>query len=140
MKSIQQIEQEIIEEFNKLPDIDSKYEHLFQLGCDLPQMGPSLKTDETLVKGCQTTLWLFLGKEAGKLHLQVDSDSLVIKGIGALIVRLVEGRQPEDVKNLDLDFIDRLNIWKLASNRNNGLLALLSHLHDQAEQLSNIDY
>lgn len=139
MKSIQQIEQEIIEEFNKYSDIDSKYEYLFQLGFDLPQMDPSLKTHETLVKGCQSTLWFYLEEEAGKLHLQVDSDSLVIKGIGALIVRLVEGRQAEDVKNLDLDFIDRLNIWKLASNRNNGLIAMMSHLHEQAEQFSNAD-
>jgi sulfur transfer protein SufE len=61
---------------------------------------------------------------------------MVIKGIGALLVRLVAGRQPEEIKDLSLDFIDRLNIWKLASDRNNGLMAMMSHLYGQAELLS----
>ena len=116
--------------------IDSKYNYLFRIGYDLPEMDSSLKNEENLVKGCQSQLWFYLNLDNGKLHLQVDSDSMVIKGIGALLVRLVEGRQPEEIKNLNLDFIDQLNIWKLSSNRNNGLLAMMSHLHDQAEKLS----
>ncbi|HAF49079.1 SufE family protein [Vibrio sp.] len=136
MKSIEQTEQEIIEEFEQFPDIDSKYSHLFKLGNDLPEMNPSLKNEDTLVKGCQSKLWFQLSQDDGKLHLHVDSDSMVIKGIGALFVRLVEGRQAEEIGNLSLDFIDRLNVWKLASDRNNGLLAMIDHLHKQAEALS----
>lgn len=136
MKSIKQTEQEIIEEFEQFPDIDSKYSHLFKLGNDLPEMDSSLKNDDTLVDGCQSKLWFQLSQDDGKLHLHVDSDSMVIKGIGALLVRLVEGRRIEEISNLSLDFIDRLNIWKLASERNNGLLAMIDHLHKQAEGLS----
>lgn len=139
MKSIQQIEQEIIEEFAQWPDIDSKFSHLFRIGYDLPEMDPARKNEENLVKGCQSQLWFYLDISSGKLHLQVDSDSLVFRGIGALIARLVEGRQPEEIKELDLDFLDQLSIWKLASNRNNGLLAMMSHIHKQAEQLSTDD-
>jgi len=136
MKSIKQTEQEIIEEFEQFPDIDSKYGHLFKLGNDLPEMDPLLKNEDTLVNGCQSKLWFQLSQDDGKLHLYVDSDSMVIKGIGALLVRLVEGRRIEEISNLSLDFIDRLNIWKLASERNNGLLAMLDHLHKQTEALS----
>jgi cysteine desulfuration protein SufE len=136
MKSIKQTEQEIIKEFEQYPDIESKYSYLFKIGNDLPEMDPSLKNKESLVKGCQSQLWFYLHMDGGKLNLQVDSDSMVIKGIGALLVRLVEGRQPEEIKDLSLDFIDRLNIWKLASDRNNGLMAMMSHLYGQAELLS----
>jgi len=139
MKSIEQAQQEIIEEFKKYPDIDSKYIYLFRIGYDLPEMDPSLKNEENLVKGCQSQLWFYLNMDDGKLSLQVDSDSLVMRGIGALLVRLVEGREPWEIKELDLNFLDQLNIWKLASNRNNGLLAMMSHLHEQAEQLSKSD-
>jgi len=136
MKSIEAVENEIIEEFEQFPDIDSKYGHLFKVGNDLPEMDPSFKNEDTLVKGCQSKLWFHLCQEDGELHLQVDSDSMVIKGIGALFVRLVEGRYPEEIKNLSLGFLDQLNIWKLASNRNNGLLAMIDHLHEQAAELT----
>jgi len=136
MKSIKAVEEEIINEFEQYPDIESKYTYLFRIGYDLPEMDPSLKNNENLVKGCQSQLWFYLNMDDGKLSLQVDSDSMVIKGIGALLVRLVAGRTPEEIKGVNLDFIDQLNIWKLASNRNNGLLSMMSHLHRQAEQLS----
>lgn len=139
MKSIEAVEKEIIEEFEQCPDIDSKFAYLFNVVAELPEMDPSLKNEENLVKGCQSQLWFFLSLDNGKLKLQVDSDSMVFRGIGALIVRLVEGRQPEEIKNLDLDFLDQLSIWKLASNRNNGLVSMMSHLHEQAEQLTKED-
>ncbi len=139
MKSIEAVEKEIIKEFEKFPDIDSKYAFLFKVGDNLPTMDPSLKNEKNFVKDCQSQLWLFLEVDDGKLHLQVDSDSMVMRGIGALLVRLVEGRQLDEVKDLDLDFLDKLNIWKLASNRNNGLMAMMSHLHNQVEKLSRED-
>lgn len=139
MKTIEAVEKEIIEEFEQCPDIDSKFSYLFRIGYDLPEMDPACKNEENLVKGCQSQLWFYLKVNDGKLQLEVDSDSMVFRGIGALIARLVEGRQPEEIKDLDLDFLDRLSIWKLASNRNNGLLAMMSHLHEQAEQLSKDD-
>jgi len=136
MKSIKTVEKEIIKEFEELADVDSKYGYLFKIGNDLPEMDDALKNDKKFVSGCQSDLWFYLSQDEGGLNLQVDSDSMVVKGIGALFVRLVEGRKPEEIMDLSLDFLDELEIWKLASNRNNGLLSMLAYLHDRVEHLS----
>jgi len=95
-------------------------------------MPPALKTNANLVKGCQSKLWFFLREESGRFNLSADSDSMVIKGIAALLVQLVEGRTAEEISLITLDFLDHIQIWKLASARNNGLVAMLDHLHQQA--------
>jgi len=136
MKRIAAIEKEIIAEFQALPDIDAKYSHLFQLGEALPALGPNEKNAQTEVSGCQSTLWFKLRCQDGCLHLDADSDSMVVKGIAALLVRLIEGRQPEEIESLNMDFIDALKIWKLASDRNNGLMAMLDHIKQQARELN----
>ena len=135
MKSIQDIEQEIVEEFKKLPDVDAKYTHLFHLAQEIPEMPLALKNEDNRVRGCQSDLWFHLASNEGKLHLSAESDSLVIKGIASLIIRLVEGRKAEDVEIINLDFIDTLEIWKLASERNNGLMAMLDHIKTRANQM-----
>ena len=129
METIQAIEQEIIATFEALSTVDEKYTLLFQLGDDLPPMAPDLKTDENQVSGCQSKLWFHLHRNGGRFHLQADSDSMVIKGIAALLVRLVEGRTADEILTISMDFIDQIKIWKLASERNNGLLAMLDHIH-----------
>jgi len=136
MKSLKAAEKEIIEEFEKLPDIDAKYAHLFRLGEDLPTMASTLKNDETLVRGCQSTLWFYLDQDDGRCYLQADSDSMVIKGIAALLVRLIHGRGADEIKDISMDFIDTLEIWKLASNRNNGLMAMMEHIRNEARSLA----
>lgn len=133
MNTIEAAEREIIESFEALSTIDEKYALLFRLGEDLPPMDPALKTDQNLVKGCQSTLWFHLHQEAGRFHLHADSDSLVIKGIAALLARLVEGRSAEEIQTITMDFIDQIKVWKLASERNNGLMAMLDHIHRAAE-------
>jgi len=133
LKSIKAVEEEIIREFQELDDIDAKYIHLFQLGAEMPPMDPALKTEQNKVKGCQSKLWFQLSEDKGKLTLYADSDSLVIKAISSLLARIVEGRSPSEIQNINLDFIDDLNIWKLASERNNGLLAMLDHIKAQAK-------
>ena len=129
MKTIQTIESEIIEAFEALETVDEKYAYLFKLADNLPPMDPELKTDENQVKGCQSSLWFHLTQQVGRFHLKADSDSMVIKGISALLVRLVEGRTAEEVLRINMDFIDRIKVWKLASERNNGLMAMLDHIH-----------
>lgn len=128
-------ELEMIEEFNALPDVDAKYMHLFQQGLDLPGLDPALKTEANRVRGCQSDLWFNLEYRDGRLHLAAESDSMVISGIAALLVRLVEGCRPEDLEELNLDFIDQLQIWKLPSQRNNSLVAMLDHLKKEAQAL-----
>lgn len=136
MKSIKELEDEIVREFEEFPDIDSKYAYIFHLGGELPELDPSLKDETHQVKGCQSSLWFHLRTTNNGLRLEADSDSLVIKGIAALFVRLIEGRQVEEIPCLSLDFIDRINVWKLASERNNGLVAMLNHIKAQASQMS----
>jgi cysteine desulfuration protein SufE len=132
MKTLQAIESEIIETFEALDTVDEKYAYLFNLGDNLPPMDLALKTDENQVKGCQSSLWFNLKQEDGCFYLEADSDSMVIKGISALLVRLVEGRTAEEVLQINMDFIDKIQIWKLASERNNGLMAMLDHIHQAA--------
>ena len=132
-------EAEIIAEFKALPDVDAKYMHLFQLGLDLPQLDPALKTEANQVRGCQSDLWFNLYRQDDRLHLAAESDSMVIQGIAALLVRIVEGCRLEDMEGLSLDFIDRLEIWKLPSQRNNSLAAMLEHLKAKARALQEQD-
>ena len=129
LKTIQATESEIIAAFEALDTVDEKYAYLFKLGDDLPPMDPELKTDENQVKGCQSTLWFHLTQQAGRFYLDADSDSMVIKGISALLARLVEGRTAEEVLTINMDFIDKIKVWKLASERNNGLMAMLDHIN-----------
>ena len=132
-------EAEIIAEFEALPDVDAKYMHLFQLGLDLPQLDPAFKNEANRVRGCQSDLWFHLEYEDGQLHLAAESDSMVIQGIAALLVRIVEGCRPEAMQGLSLDFIDQLEIWKLPSQRNNSLAAMLDHLKASARALEEQD-
>ena len=132
MKSIQALEREIINSFEALSTVDEKYTLLFQLGEDLPPMDPDLKIERNQVKGCQSSLWFHLSQAGGRFHLHADSDSMVIKGIAALLVRLVEGRTAEEIQTINMDFIDQIKVWKLASERNNGLMSMLDHIHSLA--------
>ena len=130
-------EERILAEFTALPDLDAKYTYLFQLAETLPPLDPAQKTEANRVRGCQSDLWFHLDCAGGKMHLSAESDSLVISGIAALLVQLVEGCRPEEIEGLNLDFIDRLSIWKLPSQRNNSLLAMLEHLKTQARTCLN---
>lgn len=136
MKTIKEVEKEFIEAFQNLSSVDAKYTYLFQLGNDLPDMLPAEKSNANLVKGCQSKLWFYLHEDAGQFKLSADSNSMVIKGIAALMVQLVRGRTVDEITQITLDFIDDLNIWKLPSARNNGLIAMLDHLHQQARAIS----
>lgn len=135
MNSIDAITNGIVAEFERFDTVDEKYVHLFALGESLPPMPPGLKTEVNKVQGCQSNLWFWLSCEEGRFQLQADSDSLVIKAIAALLVRVVENCDPADLPSLNLGFLDQLQIWKLASERNNGLLAMLAHLKQRAAHL-----
>lgn len=139
MKSIVDVEDEIVREFLNLPDIDARYAYLFQLADEVQPLDPTLKTDENLVNGCQSKVWFHLHFSDGQLFLEADSDSMVIKGIAALLTRLVNGRHQGEINKISLDFIDKIQIWKLPSQRNNGLLALLQSLKTQANYYLPVD-
>ena len=129
MLSISALEKQIIQEFKQFDGVDEKYLHLFNLGELLPSLDAGLRTEQNKVKGCQSSVWFNIAIQRGGMYLQADSDSMLIKGILALLVRLVEGRPPSEVVEVNLDFLDDLSIWKMASNQNPGLVAILEHLH-----------
>ena len=106
MKTINEITQNIIREFDLYATVDEKYAYLFQIGEQMPPMDPNLKSEANKVQGCQSDLWFDLRYEEGHFSLNADSDSMVIKGIAALLVRVVENCPPEAVPQLNLDFID----------------------------------
>ncbi len=135
MKSIETIEQEILSEFDALADVDAKYMHLFEIGKDLPPLPEALKTEANRVQGCQSDLWFNLYETDGRLHLQAESDSLLISSLAALLARLVEGRTPDEVTEINFDFLDALEIWKMPSKRNNALIAMLDHIHARAKDM-----
>ncbi len=135
IKPISVMESDIIAEFEALTDIDAKYAHLFKIGEALPELDPKYKTEDFRVKGCESTVWFFLRNDNGKLSLEADSDSMLIKGITALLVRIIANRGPGDLHELSLDFLNEIDIWKLPSQRNSGLMAMLDHIKTQAKSI-----
>jgi cysteine desulfuration protein SufE len=104
--TIQKLEQEIIEEFSMFDDWMQKYEHIIELGKELPLIDEQFKTDDYIIKGCQSKVWVY-GELAGdKVIFTADSDAIITKGIVALMVRVLSNQTPDDILNADLHFID----------------------------------
>ncbi|HQN68826.1 MAG TPA: SufE family protein [Anaerolineaceae bacterium] len=124
---------QLLEDFNLLENWEEKYDYLIELGFDLDEMPQDLKTEENLVKGCQSSVWFDIRCEDGKIHFAVDSDSLIVKGIVAIIDYLYNGQSAEDVLKADLSIFEELGLWQhLSSQRGNGLMAMLAHLKKAA--------
>lgn len=123
------IQEEIIEEFSAFSDWLDKYDYLIELGNELPPLDPTHKTDEHLISGCQSKVWLNAAYNDGKMEYQADSDALIVKGIVALLVRVMNGQPPEEIINNDLYFIDRIGLQQnLSPTRSNGLVAMVKKM------------
>ena len=124
---------QLLEDFNLLENWEEKYDYLIELGFDLDEMPQNLKTEENLVKGCQSSVWFDIRCENGKINFAADSDSLIVKGIVAIIDYLYNGQSAEDVLKADLSIFEELGLWQhLSSQRGNGLMAMLAHLKKAA--------
>ena len=138
MASIEQMEEQIIHEFQQMESVDEKYATLFRIGDSLPEMDPGLKTEHNRVKDCQSTVWFHLRTDdEGRCYLSADSDSMVIKGITALLARLIAGHKPDELISISMNFLNQIEIWKLPSQRNSGLMAMLDHIKTDARQIMN---
>lgn len=134
MKTIAQLEQQVIDDFALLENWEEKYDYLIELGMDLPEMPAELKTEENLVKGCQSSVWFDITCEDGALFLVADSDSLIIKGIVAILVYLLSGQPAAEIRASELTLFDTLGLWRhLSSQRSNGVTAMMAHLKAAAE-------
>lgn len=127
--SIQQTQDEIVEEFELFDDWDGKYEYLIDLGKKLPPLRPEQKTDENLIKGCQSRVWLDAHLQDDKLVFEGDSDAMIVKGLVALLIRVLSGHRPGQVAAADLDFLEKVGLQQhLAQTRANGLAAMVKQM------------
>ena len=131
MKSmtIDQVQNEIIDEFSVFSDWMDKYAYLIELGNDLKDLDPKEKTDQNLIKGCQSRVWLVAELKDGKINYRGESDAVIVKGLVALLLRVVSCRTPQEIMESDLHFIDDLGLKQhLSPTRSNGLLAMVKQI------------
>lgn len=127
--TIEEIEKEIIEEFAVYDDWMDKYAYLIEIGNGLPVMDEQHKTDDNLIKGCQSRVWFYPEMRDGKLYFTADSDAIITKGIAALLIRVFSGQQPEEIVRADLKFIEEIGLTQhLSPTRSNGLLSMLKQI------------
>ena len=142
--SINEIQDEIIEEFSGLDDWMDRYQLLIDLGNEQEPLDEKYKTEQNLIDGCQSRVWVQCdmvpapettgeGAESGVLHLQADSDALIVKGIVALLLRVLSDHTPREILDADLYFIERIGLREhLSPTRSNGLLAMIRQIRAYA--------
>jgi cysteine desulfuration protein SufE len=128
-KNIAEIEDELVEEFDLFDDQMDKYEYIIDLGKKLPPLDSKYMTDDYLVKGCQSKVWLHAYKKDSLIFFEADSNSSITKGIIAILIRVLSGQKAKDITNNPLAFIDRINLRShLSSQRSNGLTAMIHRI------------
>ncbi len=127
--NIQEIQNQIIEDFAEFEDWMDKYNYLIELSKDLPPFDPAFKTDEYLIKACQSRVWLKADLFHGKIIFKADSDAIIVKGIIALLIHALSNRTPVEIAENDLFFIDKIGLSEnLSPTRSNGLLAMVKQM------------
>lgn len=129
MKTINELQDEVVEEFSDFDDWMDKYQMLIDLGNDLKPLDEKYKTEQNLIDGCQSRVWLQCDLVDGKLVFTVDSDALIVKGIIALLIQVLSGHTPKEILDADLYFIDKIGLRDhLSPTRSNGLLAMVKQI------------
>lgn len=124
--TIDEIQKEIIEEFSFFDNWEERYEFLIELGKSLKSLPDEKKSEDKIIKGCQSTVWLDAKMEGDKLVFEADSDAILPKGLAALLVRIYNNQKPVDILNSSTDFIEKIGLQEfLSPTRANGLLAMI---------------
>ena len=132
-KTIEEIENEIVDEFSLFDSWDDKYEYIIDLGKKLPPLDDQYKKDENKVKGCQSTVWLVSDYSDGKVMYKAESDAVIVKGLISMLIRVLSGHKPDEIINARLDFIKDIGMMShLAQTRSNGLLAMVKQMKNYA--------
>lgn len=127
--TIEQIQQEINDEFSIYEDWMDKYSYLIELGNDLPELPAKLKNDQYVIKGCQSRVWLIPELKEGRIYFQGESDAVIVKGLVALLLRVVSGHTPDEILESDLHFVDDIGLKQhLSPTRSNGLVAMIKQI------------
>ena len=134
MKTINELQDEIIDEFSDFDDWMDKYQLLIDLGNEQEPLDPQYKTDQNLIDGCQSRVWLQADLVDGKVQFQAESDALIVKGIIALLIKVVSGHTPDEILENDLYFIEAIGLKDhLSPTRSNGLLAMVKQMRMYAQ-------
>lgn len=134
-------QERIVEEFSTFDEWMDKYQHLIDLGKALPKMNESEKIPENLIKGCQSNLYLSSTFRDGKLYFSASGDALIAQGIVALLLKIFNGKTPEEILNADLSFLDKIGLRaNLSPTRANGLRAMISRITELAKNLKHGRY
>ena len=129
MSTINDIQDEIIEEFSSFDDWMDRYQLLIDLGNEQPPLDDQYKTESNLIDGCQSRVWLQADYNDGRIQFTAESDALIVKGIVALLIRVFNNRTPQEILDADLYFIDRIGLRDhLSPTRSNGLLAMVKQM------------
>ena len=133
METINEIQDEIIEEFSSFDDWMDKYQLLIDLGSDQEPLPEQYKTEQNLIDGCQSRVWLQADYEDGIINFRAESDALIVKGIVTLLIRVLSGHTPQEILDADLYFISRIGLREhLSPTRSNGLLAMVKQMRAYA--------
>ena len=129
MKTINELQDEVIEEFSDFDDWMDKYQLLIDLGNEQEPLAPEYKNDQNLIDGCQSRVWLQADLVDGKVEFQAESDALIVKGIIALLTKVVSGHTPDEILDNELYFIEAIGLKDhLSPTRSNGLLAMVKQM------------
>lgn len=132
---IDELQSQIIKEFAPIEEWFEKYEKLIEFGKNMPPMEEQYKTEENLMNGCQSNVWITSRLKNGKVIYQADSDTLIIRGIIAILLKVVNYQSPEDISTMDLRFLDDIGLSSnLSPSRANGLASIVNYIRDCAKK------
>lgn len=129
MSKIKERQEEIIEEFSMFEDWMQRYEYMIELGKSLPLIDEKHKTEENIIKGCQSKVWVYAEMQGDEVDFTADSDAIITKGIIAILIRVFSGQKPEDIITADTSFIDEIGLKDhLSPTRANGLVSMIKQM------------
>jgi len=127
--TIKDIQNDIIEEFAMFEDWEERYQYMIDLGKTLPLIDDQYKTDDNIIKGCQSKVWVHAEMKANKVHFTADSDAIITKGIIAILIRVFSDQSPKDIIEANTDFIDEIGLKEhLSPTRANGLVSMIKQI------------
>lgn len=127
--TIKEQQEELIADFEYLGNWDDKYEYIIQLGKELPLIEEKYKTDENLIRGCQSRVWLHVDYRDSKLFFTADSDAVITKGLISLVIKVLNGHSPKEIAESEITFIDAIGLGShLSATRSNGLLSMVKQI------------
>ena len=129
LQTIEEIEEEIVSDFSLFDTWEEKYEYIIELGKKLAPLDDKYKVDENKIKGCQSTVWLVSDYKDGIVNFTAESDSIIVRGLVSLLIKVISGHQPDEIINAKLEFINRIGMTQhLAQTRSNGLLSMVKQM------------